>query len=140
MTISQCPWISRICHAWVSRCSFGVNIAAIVEATDWVIHLTPIGVIFSNLPLSCSKGRHTQNRNSACSRSLSPFYYYYFFYGYCSGVAPPSCLWSVSCVIIISDLLVFSEWDIYEPIESAMSRPKPKRIQSVREEPLSARM
>ena len=71
MTISQCPWISRICHACVSRCCFGVNIAAIVEATNWVIHLTPIGVIFSNLRISCSKGHHTRNRNSACSRSLS---------------------------------------------------------------------
>ena len=71
MTISQCPWISRIFHACVSRCCFGVNIAAIVEATNWVIHLTPIAVIFSNLPISCSKGRHTRNCNSACSRSLS---------------------------------------------------------------------
>ena len=31
-----------LCHACVSRCCFGVNIAAIVEATNWVIHLPPL--------------------------------------------------------------------------------------------------
>ena len=123
MTISQCPWISRICHACVSRCCFGVNIAAIVEVNKLSYTLTPIGVIFSNLPISCSKGRHTWNHNSACSRSLSLLFIIIIFLWI--------WFWSSTSIMPMVRFLchyyfwftrVFSEWDIYRAIELANSK------------------